>query len=190
MLDDAQLAAVQAGTGPLPDDVRRFLTQVAGLGAGPGYGLLPLRRAGDVVPLAHAGCGNAWVLVLEGELRGTVWIDASGSAGSNRQVASSFTEWFTGWLDAAVRDGGSWHQYDVRGCATVSLMSKLWTSRAEHAASAGEPEPRSLAGLPDGAFAPRGRRPTSRTVSWTRATAASRWPRRWGCRRRCSPPAR
>jgi len=152
VLDDEQLAAVEAGTGPLPDDVRDFLRRVAGPGAGPGYGLLPLQRVGDVVPLAHAGCGNAWVLALEGERRGTVWLDASGSAGETTQVASSFTEWFADWLDAAVRDTGPWLQYDVRGCSPVSVMSQVLDARSEHAAAAGEPEPTSLAGLPDGAI--------------------------------------
>lgn len=152
VLDDAQLAAVEAGTGPLPDDLRHFLRHVAGPGAGPGYGLLPLQRVGDVVPLAHAGCGNTWVLALEGERRGTVWIDASGSGWDTTQVASSFTEWFTGWLDAALRDSGPWMQYDVRGCSTVSVMSKLLTARSEQAAATGGPEPTSLEGLPDGAF--------------------------------------
>lgn len=146
VLDDVQLAEVEAGTGPLPDDVRRFLTQVAGPGAGPGYGLLPLRRLGDVVPLAHAGCGNAWVLLLQGPSRGTVWIDAPGSDETTTQVASSFTEWFTGWLDAAVRDRGPWLQYDVRACATVSVLSQMLTAASESASAAGEPEPTSLAG--------------------------------------------
>ncbi|MBO0900873.1 SMI1/KNR4 family protein [Cellulomonas sp. zg-ZUI199] len=152
VLDHEQLAAVEAGTGPLPNDVRDFLLRVAGPGAGPGYGLLPLRRAGDVVPLAHAGCGNAWVLALEGQRRGTVWLDASGSAGETTQVASSFTEWFTDWLDAAVRDTGPWLQYDVRGCSPVSAMSRALTARSDHAAAAGEPEPTSLVGMPDGAI--------------------------------------
>lgn len=152
VLDDAQLAQVEADTGPLPDDLRRFVTQVAGPGAGPGYGLLPLRRVGDRLPLAHAGCGNTWVLVLEGEERGTVRIDASGSGAQEHQVASSFGEWFTDWLEASLRDADPWVQYDIRGCASVAAMSRVLTSREEHAATTGELVPRLLEGLPDGAF--------------------------------------
>jgi hypothetical protein len=54
-LPDPAIAALQSQTGPLPPDYRRFLTQVAGPGAGPGYGLLPPVRRDDAIPLAHAG---------------------------------------------------------------------------------------------------------------------------------------
>src|SRR5690606_29923113 len=113
VLGDAELAAVEAGTGPLPDEARWFLTHVAGPGAGPGYGLLPPRRVGDVVPLAHAGCGNAWVLRLDGPDRGTVWMDARASDEGTRKVADSVGAWFTAWLDGAARSVGPWQQYDV-----------------------------------------------------------------------------
>ena len=153
VLDDAQVAAVEAGTGPLPDDVRDFLTRVAGPGAGPGYGLLPLRAAHGVVPLAHAGCGNSWVLRLDGAARGTVWMDASGSDETTTQVAPSFAGWFADWLDAAVRDQGPWVQYDVACCATIAVLSQVLTAEEERAAAAGEPAPTSLAGhLADGSI--------------------------------------
>lgn len=39
-LDDGTIGVIERTTGPLPVDYRRFLLEVAGWGAGPGYGLL------------------------------------------------------------------------------------------------------------------------------------------------------
>jgi hypothetical protein len=135
------LAAVESGTGLLPADYRHFLGAVAGSGAGPGYGLLPPSRVGDVIPLAHGGCGVTWVLHLVGERAGTVWVDAGGSDGTVSQVAGSFTAWYLAWLDHAVRDCGAWLQWDHRCCATTGVLDRFL--RAEP--SDGEPDgPRDL----------------------------------------------
>ena len=111
--------------GPLPNDYREFLLTVAGSGAGPGYGLLRPTAGGDGVPLAHAGCGVTWVLRLDGEHRGQVWVDAAGSDGRYVKVADSFREWYDAWLDAAVRDHGPWAQWDNGSCATPPGILRL-----------------------------------------------------------------
>lgn len=62
-LTDAELAELEAQMGAqLPDDYRSFLTSVAAGGAGPGYGLFPVRRIqgrwrweGDGADLADLG---------------------------------------------------------------------------------------------------------------------------------------
>jgi hypothetical protein len=110
-----------------PEDYVDFITRVAGSGAGPGYGLLPPRVVKGVIPLAHAGCGVAWLLRLDDEHRGEVWVDAAGSDGSFEKVADCFTFWYSAWLDAAVRDNGPWLQWDSRACATASALSQLVT---------------------------------------------------------------
>ena len=124
-LSDSEIAEVQARTGPLPPDYRRFLTQVAGPGAGPGYGLLPPVRRDDAIPLAHAGDGMAWLLRLDEARFGTVWVDASGSDGTVAQVAASFSEWYTDWLDNAVRDLTPWQQWSTTGCATPGVFAQF-----------------------------------------------------------------
>ena len=142
-MSEIALARLERETGPLPADYRRFLVEVAGRGAGPGYGLLPPTAAlaagtfdwqdgeqpdgaaAGVVPLAHAGCGIMWLLVLGGEHRGEVWLDAHGSDGRARRVAATFEAWYRAWLDAAVRDGGPWTQWDGRACATPQVLSQV-----------------------------------------------------------------
>jgi hypothetical protein len=124
-LTEAEIAVVQAATGPLPPDYRHFLTQVAGSGAGPGYGLLPPVRVDDAIPLAHAGDGVAWLLRLDEPRFGTVWVEAIGSDGTVAQVAGSFSEWYTAWLDAAVRDLTPWQQWSTAGCATPGVFSQF-----------------------------------------------------------------
>lgn len=138
-----QLARLEQAAGPLPDDVRHFFSEVAGQGAGPGYGLLPPSAAlaagsfdwrdgeepegppAGVLPLAHAGCGVVWLLVLGGPHRGEVWLDAGGSDRIARRVAGSFDAWYRMWLDAAVRDAGPWTQWDGDACATPNVLSQV-----------------------------------------------------------------
>src|SRR6185503_8974062 len=116
---------------------------IAGHGAGPGYGLLPASAAlaagtfdwrdgeepdgppGGVLPLAHAGCGVMWLLVLRGPRRGEVWVDAGGSDRRARRVAGSFDAWYRSWLDCAVRDSGPWTQWDGGACATPHVLSQV-----------------------------------------------------------------
>ncbi|MDQ1289357.1 MAG: hypothetical protein QG622_2923 [Actinomycetota bacterium] len=145
VLTPDEVRRVQSGTGTLPPDYIHFLACVAGPGAGPGYGLVPPERRGDVIPLAHAGCGIAWVLRLDADAYGTVWVDARGADGAYAQVAASFTAWYTTWLDASVRDLGPWIWWDVRRCATTGALSQVLTD-LEHERPLTPGEPVNLAG--------------------------------------------
>lgn len=120
-LSQDAIVEVEARTGPLPADYRRFLTEVAGGGAGPGYGLLTPSLHDQVLLLAHAGCGVAWVMRLDEDHRGQVWVDAAGSDGTYQRVAASFDEWYTAWIDAAVRSG-PWLQWDPLSCSTAAVL--------------------------------------------------------------------
>jgi hypothetical protein len=144
VLADVEVSVIEVEAGPLPSDYRHFLTQVAGPGAGPGYGLSYPRRTDDCLVLAQAGCGVAWVLRLDQAEYGTVWADAAGSDETYTKVASSFTEWFTGWLDASVRDVQPWVSWDYLECATAGLLVHALEQRK------GQDDENSLAGV----FAP------------------------------------
>jgi len=142
-LAEEEIARLERAAGPLPDDVRQFFAEVAGSGAGPGYGLLrptallaegtfdwrdgeePDGPPAGVLPLAHAGCGVVWLLVLRGPHRGEVWVDAGGSDRIARRVAGSFETWYRAWLDDAVRDAGPWTQWNGDACATPGVLSQI-----------------------------------------------------------------
>ncbi|MDB4981849.1 MAG: hypothetical protein JWM82_2601, partial [Myxococcales bacterium] len=141
------LRDVEAKLGELPSDYRNFLAVVGEFGAGPGYGLLspmngarnpigdgifawvdgeePKQPARGVLPLAHAGCGVMWLLVLTGSHRGEVWVDARSSDGRARRVAPSFSVWYREWLASAVRDAVPWLQWDAGCCATANVLSQI-----------------------------------------------------------------
>jgi len=149
-LSASEIETLARHVGPLPADYRAFLRDVAGSGAGPGYGLLsPMAEAqqrfargelawsdgeeaaappAGVLPLAHAGCGVLWVLVLRGAAAGEVWVDAIGSDGRARRVAGSFSEWYRAWLVSAVRDAAPWCQWDAMCCATPNVLSQVLES--------------------------------------------------------------
>lgn len=149
-LPEARLAALEARVGPLPADHRDFLGTVGASGAGPGYGLLSpfddrqqsLARGsfgwrdgeapdGDptgVLALAHAGCGVMWLLVVHGERRGEVWVDATSSDGKARRCATSFSAWYRDWLSSAVRERQPWTQWDVSRCSTPNVLSNMMRS--------------------------------------------------------------
>jgi hypothetical protein len=146
-LSPAQLASVEACTGPLPADYRTFVTDIAALGAGPGYGLLsptgslaarmaagtftwqhdskPTTPAAGAIPIAHAGCGVMWLLVLSGRHTGEVWLDARSSDRKVRRVAPTFSAWYRDWLAAAVQNAQPWLQWDAGCCATPSVLSQV-----------------------------------------------------------------
>jgi hypothetical protein len=131
------VAEVEAVTGPLPADYRAFLTEVAASGAGPGYGLLRPEVFDGVIPLAHAGCGVAWVMRLDGDERGTVWVDAAGSDETYARVADSFSGWYRAWLDNAVRRNEPYAQWDARYCAAASGIAQAVESMGKKAKRAG-----------------------------------------------------
>jgi hypothetical protein len=141
------LGDVETMIGELPTDYRDFLAAIGEFGAGPGYGLLspmvaarmqtgggtfawtdgegPKQAARGVLPLAHAGCGVMWLLVLTGSHRGEVWVDARSSDGRARRVAASFSVWYREWLASAVRDAVPWVQWDAGCCATANVLSQI-----------------------------------------------------------------
>ncbi|MDO5287489.1 MAG: SMI1/KNR4 family protein [Actinomycetia bacterium] len=104
----------------LPDDLVRFLTTVAGSGAGPGYGLDVRPLAPGWVHLAGAGCGAFWALDLAG---GSVWLDARACSDETMPVASSFTAWYDGWLDNAIHGGGPYARWEFRADAAYQLLA-------------------------------------------------------------------
>ncbi len=116
----------RAAGGPLPPAYEHFVATVAATGAGPGYGLEPPVVRGSAIVLAVAGCGIHWELRLAGEGRGEVWLDAEVLDEPPHPVAASFTQWYAGWLDAAVRDNGPWRQWDNRGCSPVGVLNQVF----------------------------------------------------------------
>ena len=161
-LAPGELAAVEVSLGALPADYRSYLLEVSRGGAGPGYGLLPptsqLQRhiaTGDftwidgaepaadprgVLALAHAGCAVMWFLVLRGEHRGEVWVDARSSDGIARRVAPSFDVWYRDWLASSVRNSTPFVTWDPMCCATAQILQHwVETLREEGVAAADLP---------------------------------------------------
>jgi hypothetical protein len=141
-LTPEELATVEERVGRLPDGFRRFLLDVAGPGAGPGYGLLRPTLGPDGILLALAGCGVGWVLRLDEPHRGTVWIDARGCDDTWREVAPDVDTWYADWLDAAFGSQTPWTQWDQRACACSSILAQ--------AIDAAPPEQRAAGRLKDG----------------------------------------
>jgi hypothetical protein len=149
-LSGEQLATLEARVGKLPAEYRAFVTEVAASGAGPGYGLMspmgelhsrcakgafawedeskPTSGVSGAIPIAHAGCGVMWLLVIAGPHAGEVWLDARSSDGSVRRAAASFSAWYRDWLSAAVQDAQPWLQWNPNGCATAGVLSQLLTA--------------------------------------------------------------
>ncbi len=129
VLADIEVSVIEVHTGPLPADYRHFLTEVAGPGAGPGYGLSYPRKVDNSILLAHGGCGYVWLLRLDPVEYGTVWADASDSDDNLVKVADSFSEWFAGWLDSGVRDAGAWINWDSSACSTAGILVQVLEDR-------------------------------------------------------------
>lgn len=59
--------------------------------------------------LSHEGCGYLHLLIVSGDARGQVWIDAYTSDVGIFPIAQSFSEWYERWLDSILAGGdGCW----------------------------------------------------------------------------------
>ncbi len=114
------LAAVARVVPPerLPADYVRFMTEVAGGGAGPGYGVVPPVIADGDLVLAHAGCGIRWLLRPDG-----VWVDRCDGEAPTRTDAS-FTDWYGRWLDASYA-GEPFADWDRFQCANIGVLAQV-----------------------------------------------------------------
>jgi hypothetical protein len=64
--------------------------------------------AGTLV-LSHEGCGYLHLLIVSGQARGQVWIDAYVSDVGLLSIAPSFSDWYERWLDHILGGGdGCW----------------------------------------------------------------------------------
>jgi hypothetical protein len=149
-LPPAALAALERRLGVvLPDDLRDLATGLAAGGAGPGYGVVPLDLAGELVPapadapwtralpLAHLGCGYLAVVALDGAARGEIWIDAR-AIGVVHPIHPGATALYLDWIDRLAR--GRWPEAHVPpgACALAAALSGyLARCEAEHGAAAG-----------------------------------------------------
>ncbi|MEZ4367474.1 MAG: SMI1/KNR4 family protein [Kofleriaceae bacterium] len=163
----ARVAALEAAHGVrFPDDYRAFVAEVGDGGAGPGYGLVPLdhprqqallagpcplptvaaRVDGNpwrgVVALAHLGCGQLALLVVDGPARGTVWIDARAVGAGVVPAADGFAAFFLDWLERAARGVGPRHPVPAATCTLPAALSGYLAQRELEAGV----EPGSLAG--------------------------------------------
>lgn len=171
-ISEAALAAFEAEIGvTLPADYAVFLTQLSGGGAGPGYGIYsPLSDAQKAIArgelswtdgapsgtpprgalaLAHAGCGNMWIMSLRGASAGEIWLDGAGSDGKVRRVAGSFEDWYREWLDTAVRDVRPFYQWNAQFCMARTTFAQMLAA----APAVGLDEAPRLRGVPNGALA-------------------------------------
>ncbi|MGE0399687.1 MAG: hypothetical protein AB7T06_23430 [Kofleriaceae bacterium] len=105
-MTSAELAALEARLGPLPDEYRALVLEIGASGAGPHYGLLaPFvvepTQPGHLV-IAEQGCGGFSVLMLAGPHRGEVWADWTREGGALEPEARSLFAWYEAWLDRAL----------------------------------------------------------------------------------------
>jgi hypothetical protein len=121
-----EVAAVEAVAGPLPEVWRLWITELAGAGAGPFYGVSELPAEEELAPLAlpfspelpegepltgcltlsDHGCGYSDLLVLNGPHRGEVWVDFREAGGPVVPWYASVEAWLGAWLTYAEAEWG------------------------------------------------------------------------------------
>jgi hypothetical protein len=119
-----ELAALEARFGPLPEDYRQLVTELAASGAGPYYGLespsVPKDPRGEIQPdpsrvfdgkhldgtvrIADQGCGGRSLLVIRGPHTGEVWSDWTAEQGTVAPEARSLFAWYEAWIERALLD--------------------------------------------------------------------------------------
>jgi tetratricopeptide (TPR) repeat protein len=139
-VEAAELEAVEAVAGRLPEDWRLWISEVAGTGAGPFYGVLPLPNTDDpahlgrpffpetpegepvpgCLPLTDHGCGYQDLLVLNGPHRGEVWVDFREAEGPVVHWYRSTEAWFGAWLTYGEAEWGI--SYLVDGSADEDTL--------------------------------------------------------------------
>jgi hypothetical protein len=104
----------------LPDEYREHVLAISDGGAGPYHGLMPLDHPiqlaaargtfgpgapyQGVVGLTHLGCGYVAFLVVRGEHRGQVWLDARGSGDGVFRIDDDFRAFVLEWIDTLARN--------------------------------------------------------------------------------------
>ena len=105
----------------LPEDLRWFLSTIAGSGAGPGYGLDIYPADDGGIHLADAGCGAEWRM---SPYDGNVWLDSRACDDGFTRVAPSFISWYEAWLDHAIRGGGCFAQWSYQVDAAYKMLEQ------------------------------------------------------------------
>lgn len=112
----------------LPAELRAFVTSIAGSGAGPYHGLLPIERwddfwDGELIGLCEQGCGYWTALSVTGPDRGRLF----NMYGEQRTLVRdrSFLVWYERWLDELLAgiatSSFGWH----RGGSEDELAAEL-----------------------------------------------------------------
>jgi len=125
------LAALEARLGaPLPDDVRELARTLAAGGAGPYYGWLPLPRAvelayaappGRALPVVDVGCGYALSVIVDGDARGQLWLDAR-ALGVVAPARPSFAALYLEWLDRLAHNAAPDALVPPGACALANAL--------------------------------------------------------------------
>ena len=105
----------------LPEDLRWFLSTIAGSGAGPGYGLDVYPADDGGIHLADAGCGAEWRM---SPYDGSVWLDSRACDDGFTRVAPNFISWYEAWLDHAIRGGGSFGRWSYQVDAAYKMLEQ------------------------------------------------------------------